>query len=149
MKQKALRKHSLYGKISASVLLKLFISERCYSTDASSAWAALYVSNVNNIHSMIPEVQKNVTTQCWSTGRHFTTSTHALKTSCSKLKLNWWKRKPVGSNACMYVCLYIRLVALEHPNVTVWSSSAMEILNNMLRLASNRYMGCSIFLIND
>jgi len=35
-KWKALRKHSLHGKIAASVLLKLFISstERCHTTDA-------------------------------------------------------------------------------------------------------------------
>jgi len=36
MKGKAPRKHSLQGKIAASVLLKLFISgnERCHTTDA-------------------------------------------------------------------------------------------------------------------
>jgi len=36
MKGKALGKHSLHGKIEASVLLKLFISgnEICHSTDA-------------------------------------------------------------------------------------------------------------------
>jgi len=36
MKEKALRKHSLHGKLAAPVLLKLFISgnERCHTTDA-------------------------------------------------------------------------------------------------------------------
>ena len=35
MKGKALRKHSLHGKIAASVLLKLFISgnKRCHTID--------------------------------------------------------------------------------------------------------------------
>jgi len=52
MKGKALRKHSLHEKTAASVLLKLFISGNEFS-------------NVNNIHvhSMIPEDQKNMTTQ--------------------------------------------------------------------------------------
>jgi len=42
--RKALRKHSLNGKIAASVLLKLFVSgnKRCLTTDAPSAWAKLY-----------------------------------------------------------------------------------------------------------
>jgi len=49
MKGKALRKHSLHEKTAASVLLKLFISsnEWCHTT----------------VHSMIPEDQKNMTTQ--------------------------------------------------------------------------------------
>jgi len=57
MKGKALRKHSVHGKTAASVLLKLYISgnERCHTTDAPSTWAELLFSNVNNIHSMIPE----------------------------------------------------------------------------------------------
>ena len=39
MKEKALRKQRLHGKIAASVLLKLFISsnERCHTTDAPLA----------------------------------------------------------------------------------------------------------------
>jgi len=52
----------------------------------TSAWAELPFSNVNNIHvhSMIPEDQKNMTTQWCSTGRLFTAATQAPNTSCSK-----------------------------------------------------------------
>jgi len=73
MKRKALRKQSLHQKTAASVLPKPFISsnEWRHTTDASppSAWAELPFSNVNNIHvhSMIPEDQKNMTTQWCST----------------------------------------------------------------------------------
>jgi len=65
MKGNALRKQSLYGKIAASVLLKMFISgnERCHSTDTPSACEELFLSHVNNIQSMIPEDLKNITTQ--------------------------------------------------------------------------------------
>jgi len=67
MKGKALRKHSLHEKTAASVLLKLFISgnEWCHTTDAPYRMSRTPFSNVNNIHvhSMIPEDQKNMTTQ--------------------------------------------------------------------------------------
>ena len=67
MKGKALRKHSLHEKTAASVLLKPFISsnERCHTTDAPLRMNGTPFSNVNNIHvhSMIPEDQKNMTTQ--------------------------------------------------------------------------------------
>jgi len=44
-------------------------------------------SNVNNIHvhSMIPEDQKNITTQWCSTGRLLTAATQALNPSCSNI----------------------------------------------------------------
>jgi len=43
MKGKALRKHSLRGKIAASVLLKLFISgnEGCHNKDKAGFWSYL------------------------------------------------------------------------------------------------------------
>ena len=76
MKEKALRKHSLREKTTASVLLKLFIisNEWCHTTDAPWRMSGTPFSNVNNIHvhSMIPEDQKNMTTQWCSTGRLFT-----------------------------------------------------------------------------
>jgi len=58
MKGKALRKHSLRGKIAASVLLKLFISsdERCHTTDATLRKSGTLFSNVNNIQSMLARV---------------------------------------------------------------------------------------------
>ena len=66
MKGKALRKHSLYEKTAASILLKLFISgnEWCHTTDAPKRMSRTPFSNVNNIHvhSMIPEDQKNART---------------------------------------------------------------------------------------
>ena len=62
MKREALGKHSLQGKIAASVLLKLFISgnERCHTTTPPSALAELYFSNVNNITSLITEVENKI-----------------------------------------------------------------------------------------
>jgi len=42
-------------------------------------------SNVNNIQSIIPEVQKNVSTQCSCMGWHFAAATQAQNTSCSLL----------------------------------------------------------------
>jgi len=72
MKGKALRKHSLQGKTAASVLLKLFIS-------GNESMSETLFSNVNNIQSMIPEDQKNITTQCCITGRLFKAATQALK----------------------------------------------------------------------
>ena len=62
LKGKATRKHSLHEKTTASFSF----------------------SNVNNIHvhSMIPEIQKNMTTQWCSTGRLFTAATQALNTNC-------------------------------------------------------------------
>jgi len=73
MKGKALRKHSLHEKTAASVLLKPFIcsNEWCHTTDAPWRMSGTRFSNVNNIHvhSMIPEDQKNMTTQwCSSYG---------------------------------------------------------------------------------
>jgi len=52
MKGKALRKHSLHGKIAASVLLKIFISgyKRCHTTDAPEPMSGTPFSNVNNIN---------------------------------------------------------------------------------------------------
>jgi len=43
MNGKPLRKKCLHEKLTASVLLKLFIggNERCHTTDATSAWAAI------------------------------------------------------------------------------------------------------------
>jgi len=62
MKGKALRKHSLHEKTSASFLLKLFISsnEWCHTTDAPKRMSGTPFANVNNIHvhSMITEDQK-------------------------------------------------------------------------------------------
>jgi len=66
MKGKALRKHSLHEKTAASVLLKLFISSNeCHTTDAPLRMSGTPFSKVNNIHvhAMIPEDQKNMTTQ--------------------------------------------------------------------------------------
>ena len=68
-KVKALRKHSLHGKIAASVLLKLFISgiERCHTTDA-------------HIETLMCRVVEGVAVQ-WSmkpTGRVFTTTPTSL-----------------------------------------------------------------------
>ena len=73
MKGKALMKHSLHEKTAASVLLKPFIcsNEWCHTTDAPWRMSGTRFSNVNNIHvhSMIPEDQKNMTTQwCSSYG---------------------------------------------------------------------------------
>ena len=63
-------KHSLHGKIAASVLLKLFISGKSVAMkDATPltppiVLAELYIFlNVNNIQSLIPKDQKNITTQ--------------------------------------------------------------------------------------
>jgi len=57
-------KHSLHGKIAASVLYKLFISsnERCPTTDAPWRMSGTLFLNVNNIQSMIPDDQKNIST---------------------------------------------------------------------------------------
>jgi len=65
MKGQTLRKHSLYGKTAASVLLRIIISgnERCHTIDAPSRMSETSFSNVNNKQSMIPEDQKNITTQ--------------------------------------------------------------------------------------
>jgi len=78
-KGKALRKHNPHGKTAASVLLKLFISgnERCHTIDAPKRMSGTLFLNVNDIQSMIPEDQKNITTHWWSTGRHITAATHA------------------------------------------------------------------------
>ena len=82
MEGKYFRKHSLYEKTAASVLLKLSISsnEWCHTTDAFWRMSGTPFSNVNNIHvhSMIPEGQKNITTQWCSTGRLFAAATHML-----------------------------------------------------------------------
>ena len=54
-----------------------------------SAWTELYFSNVYNIQSMIPEDQKNITTQWWSTGRHCTAATQVqAQTSVNSLSNN-------------------------------------------------------------
>jgi len=50
LKEKTPRKQSLYGKKAASFLLKLFIGGNKEQ---------LYISNVNNIQSMIPGNLKN------------------------------------------------------------------------------------------
>jgi len=67
MKGKALRKHSLHEKTAASVLLKLFIRSNglCHTTDAPYPMSGISFSNVNiiHVHSMIPENQKNMSTQ--------------------------------------------------------------------------------------
>jgi len=65
MKEKALRKHSLHGKIEASVLLKLFVSdnERCHTTTPLAQEHKSIFKNVNNIQSIIPEDQKSITKQ--------------------------------------------------------------------------------------
>jgi len=65
MKGKALRKHSLHEKKAASILFKLFISgnEGCHTTDAPYHISGTPFPNVNNIQSMIPEDQKNITIQ--------------------------------------------------------------------------------------
>jgi len=55
MKGKANRKHSRHGNTIAFVLLKLFISDN----DACHTMSGTLYSNVNNIHSIIPEDQKN------------------------------------------------------------------------------------------
>jgi len=57
-------KHSLHGKIAASVLLKLFIcgNKRRHTTDAPpQRISGTLFLNVNNMQSMIPEDQKNIT----------------------------------------------------------------------------------------
>ena len=43
---------------------------------------------------MLPEDQKNITTQWWSTARHFTAATQALNTRCSKWNWNDEREKP-------------------------------------------------------
>ena len=67
MKGKALRKHSLHEKTAVSVLLKLFTSSTKIMPHhwRPLAYYRTPFSNVNNIHvhSMIPEDQKNITTQ--------------------------------------------------------------------------------------
>jgi len=50
------------------------------SMTTPSAWEKLFFLNVNNIQSIIPEDQKNITAQ-WRTGRHFTAATQALNKS--------------------------------------------------------------------
>ena len=69
MKGKALKKHSQHDKNSASVLLKLFISdnEGCHTTDAPSVWAELFFPNVNNIQPMIQT--HYATNLCFDAGR--------------------------------------------------------------------------------
>ena len=66
-KGKALRKHSLCEKTAASVTLKPFISgnERRHTTDAPQRTSRTPPPNANktHVHSMIPEDQKNMTTQ--------------------------------------------------------------------------------------
>ena len=63
-KEKALRKHSLHGKIAASVLLELFISgkERCNTTDYHYRMSGTKFLNVNNIQSIL-HGDTNITTQ--------------------------------------------------------------------------------------
>ena len=65
MKGKALSKHSLHWKMPGSVLLKLFIggNERCHTTDIPFRMSGTLFSNVNNIQSIIPDDQKNITIQ--------------------------------------------------------------------------------------
>jgi len=68
-KWKALREHSLHGKIAASVLLKLFISgnERYHTTNAPLAheWTSIFKCKQHTINdSKGPE---NITTQWCST----------------------------------------------------------------------------------
>jgi len=65
MKGKAPQKHNLHGKTASSVVLKLFNSgnERCHTTDAPLRMSGTPFLNVNNIQSIIPEDQKNITTQ--------------------------------------------------------------------------------------
>jgi len=63
-KGKALRKHNLqvlYGKIAASVLLKLLMrgNERCHTTDALYRLSGTLFLNVNKIQFMIPEEKNN------------------------------------------------------------------------------------------
>jgi len=74
-KGKALKKHSMHGKKQpwfywscSSVVMK----------DAAPLTPPLFL-NVNNIQSMIPENQKNKTTQWWSTRRHYTATIHFIK----------------------------------------------------------------------
>jgi len=52
-------------KISASILLKLFIdgNKRCHTTDATERMSGTLVSNVSSIQSMIQNGHKNITTQ--------------------------------------------------------------------------------------
>jgi len=71
-------------KIAASALLRLFINinEKCHFTDAPSTYAKRFFK-CSQIWSMIPEDQKNITSQWCSTGRHFTAATQALNTSCN------------------------------------------------------------------
>ena len=63
MKEVALRKQNLHGKIAAEVLLKLFISE---NEDATPLTPLAHKRNsilICKQHtSMIPEDQKNITT---------------------------------------------------------------------------------------
>jgi len=63
--EKALTKHSLHEKIAVSVLLKQFITgnEKCYTTNTPLRMSGALFLNVNNIQPMIPEDQKNITTQ--------------------------------------------------------------------------------------
>jgi len=63
MKGKALRKHSLHGKTAASVLLGCASVVMKDATGASLRMSGTPFSNVNNIQTMIPEDQKNITTQ--------------------------------------------------------------------------------------
>jgi len=53
------------GKTAASDLLKLFISgnEKCHTTDSPKRMNGTLFSNVDKIQSIIPENQKNITSQ--------------------------------------------------------------------------------------
>jgi len=56
MKGKALKNHSLHGRIAASVWLKMFIggNERCQQLDASSAWVEEIHCQSNKVNHSCP-----------------------------------------------------------------------------------------------
>jgi len=105
----------LHGEIEATVLLKLFIksNDTCQTTDAIKFMCSTLFLNQNNIQSMIPVDQTNITTQRCSTGRPFTAATQAQETSCGKLVLSEKKGKSFASTSCMGKTTSVPMYVME------------------------------------
>jgi len=86
-----IQNYSIKGKAqhawekSSLCFIKISGNERCHTTNAPHRMSGTLFSNLISTHSMIPEDQNNVTTQWWSTVRHFTAVTQVLNTSSCKL----------------------------------------------------------------
>jgi len=106
---------ALHGKIAAPVLLKLFITgnEKCHTTDAPSTLADFHSQMYTAYNQWSQRIRKNVSTQWWSTGRHFTAATQALNTSCSKYQF-FQNTKTCSGPAPIYELVYTPEARVEY-----------------------------------